>query len=297
MPEDNTTTVVASPDASQDVKPIQGNTAQDQARREMYEKHYGTAGGTQQDSTPDTSTNSTAAQADTSTTVGGDPAPLPPQYIEALQAVQRELEQLRASQVRPAPVEATPDPNAEPAWISLLREGKTQEATAALAAEVAKQVEQKVKPDTIEAAVARAREISRAENEIESFVKDLRTANPELVPIEQWVTYDAQARLEAVQASGKIKTTEDAIREYKKAVLDATESARKIAQTFRGSGKTEAMTRSRDVLTASTLSPQQVDTSRTQQGSDPNKAPEPETLDNYFEKRKAQESQRRGLAV
>jgi hypothetical protein len=147
----------------------------------------------------------------------------------------------------------------------------------------------------IDQAVNRAREIARAEADIDIFVRDLRASNQDIIDMEQFVTLDAQSRLGAAQAAGKIKTTEDAVREYKKAVLESTDAARKTAQKLRGSGKNEAMVRSREVLSASTLSPQQITQPVQNQGD--GKTAEPESLESYFEKRKASESSRRGLAV
>lgn len=263
-------------------------TDQDAARRALYEKHYGTPSG---DTTaPPVTSPAPAAQADTTQDTTAT-AGVPPEYFtSALDAIRQEFAALR-QQMTPAPVAAPTTPaEAEPGWVSLLREGKIAEAEQALAVAIAA----KVQGPTVEQAVARATERMQAESEINSFVKDLRSANPELVDMEKFVAVDAQERLFKLQNEGKIKTTEDAVREYKRAVLDATESARKIVQKLRGSGKTEAMVRSREVLSASTISPQQVDAARAQQTTDGE--PVQETAESYFEKRKAAESARKGLA-
>lgn len=274
--------VVASPE------PTRG-TQQDSDRAALYEKHYGTSSG---DPTPPATVTSTASAAQADPTLATTTVPpagvSPEQFSQALQAIQAEFAALRTE--RTPTGTSTTEAVTEPGWISLLREGKVAEAEAALAQSIAG----KLQGPTVEQAVARAREISRAEANIESFVKDLRTANPEISDLEPFIAMDAQQRLAVVQNEGKIKSTEDAVTYYKKAVLEATDSARKIAQKLRGSGKTEAMTRNREVLSASTLPPQGVDTARAQQTTD--SEPVPETAESYFEKRKALEAQRKGLA-
>lgn len=237
---------------------ITGNPNAEEARRALYEKHYGTPAPAPApaDATPAPTPAVTPAPAVPAEPTPAPAAVIPPEFMEALKTFQAELAAIKAQTAPPAPVEPTPAPTdeTESPFVTLLREGKVNEATAALAAEVAKLNQAQI----VDQAVARAREVARAEAEIESFVKDLKTANPELLVMEAFVTADAQARLNAAQTSGKIKTTEDAVREYKKAVLDATESARKIALQLRGEGKTEAMVRNKEVLSASTPTPNQL---------------------------------------
>lgn len=281
--------VVATSPAS--TEPVSGNPAAEEARRALYEKHYGTSSGTA-DIPSGTSTSASVAQADQTSSTTPPASAVPPEMIEVLQAMQRELVDLRTKVGQPmqaAPVVATTA--AEPDWISLLREGKVDEAKRALVLDVAKELQ----GPTVEQAVSRAREVARAESEAAAFVAEIRTANADIIEMEPYVTMQAQAALAQVTAEGKIKTTEDAIREYKKAVLDATRSAREVALKFRGSGKAEANVRNREVLASSTIPPQQVDQARTQQTTDAEKAPE--SVESYFEKRKAQENSRRGLAV
>ena len=228
--------------------PIQGNPAADEARRQLYEKHYGAP--PPEDRTEPATTPEPAQGTATPVTPAPTPGAVPPEYMAVLQALQNELiqnrEQLTAlkNMVRPAE-QLRPSGDAyepEPTWVSLLREGRIKEAEDAMAAAVSA----KVTAPAVEQAVSRAREIARAEHDIELFVNDLKTANPELVSagMEPFVTAEAQARLARVQASGVIKSTDDAVREYKKAVIDATESARNIALKLRGQGATDAMVRS-----------------------------------------------------
>ena len=294
MPEPTTVvapeTTVATSAATETVQqPVAGNPEADARRAALYEKHYGAPEGSTSPEPVVTSTAS-AAQADSTlaSTTAVPQGVSPETFQEFARAIQQEFAALR-TQLQPTPT-GTAAAEAEPGWITLLREGKVTEAEAELAKRVAAQVQ----GPAVEQAVNRAREIARAESNIESFVKDLRLANPEIVDMEPFIAMDAQQRLAVVQQSGSIKSTDDAVREYKKAVIDATESARKIAQKLRGSGKTEAMTRNREVLSASTIQPQGVDTQRTQQTTD--SEPVAETVESYFEKRKASEASRKGLA-
>jgi hypothetical protein len=110
------------------------------------------------------------------------------------------------------------------------------------------------------------------------------------VDMEPFIAMDAQQRLAALQQAGQIKSTGDAVQAYKKAVLDATESARKVAQKLRGSGKTEAMTRSREVLSAQTMNPQQVDSTRQPQTTDTEPLQGEDAARAYLEKRKSVEA-------
>lgn len=269
----------ATPAAPAAPAPSETDAAADAARRALYEKHYG----------------STPAIPAAEPVVPATPAPaatqlsLPPEFVSAFQTMAAELAAVKAA-VAPPPAPVVPG---EPEFVTLLREGKTSEAIAAMAKEVKKlnqaETEQSQR-DTVDQAVSRAREVARAEADVESFVKELRAVNPELSVMEAFVTSDAQARLAKVQATGVIKTTEDAVREYKRAVLDATETARKIAQQLRGAGKTEAMVRSREVLNASTPTPQQVVMPNDPQPTQETTEVDPtESARKYFESRQRRE--------
>ena len=283
--------------------PIHGNPAAEEARRALYEKHYGTTAPQTTEVAPTptpTPAPAVTAPATSEPTVTTPAAPaqvtLPQEFLEAFTAMKAELAAIKGAVAPPPPPPPPVDPNAEPTWISLLREGKVKEAEDALVESVAKRQREdiaKTQQETVDQAVTRAREIARAEADVESFVKELRVANPDLSIMESFVTNDAQARLARVQASGSIKTTDDAVREYKKAVLDATESARKIAQQLRGVGKTEAMVRTKEVLSASTPTPQQIvqrqDTSAAPTGEQPAGDPVEEAR-KYLEARQQRET-------
>ena len=279
------TTAATTPPSSEAAPVIQGNDATDAARKALYDKYYPDAGTST--SAPVATTPASAAQADTTQVTTAPAGVDPAQFQQAMAAIAQEFAALKESIGRPTQVAQPAVAEAEPGWISLLREGKVKEAEAALADTVAKMVQAQSQGPTVEMAVARARELAQAENHIESFVKDLRSANPDIVDMEPFIAMDAQQRLAALQQAGQIKSTGDAVQAYKKAVLDATESARKVAQKLRGSGKIEAMTRSREVLSAQTMNPQQVDANRQQQVTDTEPLTGEASVADYLEKRKS----------
>lgn len=278
-----------SPVTPESAPVIQGNEKQNAEReaievkrKELYEKHYGIT------PEPVATGTASAAQADTAPPTTAPAGVDPGQFQAAMAAIAQEFAALKESIGKPQQAaQVAPAAEAEPGWISLLREGKIKEAEVALAATVAGLVKDQTQGPTIEAAVARARELAQAESHIESFVKDLRVANPDILDMEPFIAMDAQQRLAALQQAGQIKTTGDAVQAYKRAVLDATESARKVAQKLRGSGKTEAMTRSREVLSASTMNPQQVDATRQPQTTDAEPLVGEAAVADYLEKRKS----------
>lgn len=283
------TTPTPTPTPTSATPPL--GTPQDEARRALYEKHYGTTAQPPQDQVQAPPTETTA-QVDPPADAVAPPATATPTptdaILAAMQAMQAELAALKAGM--PAPPTPLPEPTAtEPSWIALLREGKVAEAEAALKDSIAKQV----LPDAVAQAQAQTREYMRAEAELETFVRELRSANPELAPLEKFITSEANETLTALRAAGKILTTEDAVREYKKAVIEAKDNARKLYQQLRGAGKQEAMVRSTEVLSSTTLAPNSVDQSRTQAA--PPSEPATETTEDYFAKRRAAESKARGL--
>ena len=287
-------------DPTPQTEPIRG-TDQDAARRALYEKHYGTPppGDTTPADEPVAATSgSTALVEPTPTPETPVVAQLPPEFLQLLQ---NQADQLKAMQTQiaalkpPAPqVDTTHEP--EPSWIAALREGRVADAERLLVESVAAKVQQ----PTTEAASVAAAERLRAEFEINSFVNEVRAANPELVPMEDLVAMRAGAAFNALKAAGKITSTEDTVREYKKCVLDATESVRKIALGFRGQGKSEAAVRNREVLSVSTPSPQQTSVRTGDQinpkPGDDNRSDAERTSD-YMEQRRQQAARGRGFGM
>lgn len=280
-------------------QPFQG-TDQDAARRALYEKHYGSPapGGNEPPADPAAVPSGSTAQVEPlPSVVAPVVATLPPEVLALLQSQQGAIEAMRTQlaamqqpQATTQVADTTHEP--EPSWITALREGRITDAENIIADNVAKRIQQ----PTSDQATANATERIRAEFEIANFVTEVRAANSDLLPLEDLVATKAATTMNMLRQQGKIKTTEDAVREYKKAVLDSTESVRKIALTLRGQGKTEAAVRSREVLSASTPTPQQTQVRTGEAQSSPDqRSPEQMTSD-YMTSRMAQAQRNKGLA-
>lgn len=277
-----TTEVLETPQQSQ----------QDINRQALYEQYYGTSTGGDTTVVDPESVADTTAQVVTETATQAPPvATLPPEVLQLMQQMQTELAELRTQLKPPAPVvDTTHEP--EPSWISLLREGRVKEAEDALATAVAK----KNQDQLLQQSTAQTREVMRAEADIDRFTTELRTANPELVPMEKMIAVEAQELMAQARQKGLIKTTDDAIRIYKTSVTEAVTSARKLYHTLRGDGKSEAQIRQREVLSSRPVPPQQVDTSRPQVNQNQTQEPPAQTDVEYIQRRKQVSDFQKGLA-
>lgn len=278
-PVSQETPVTQTPQSTQDVN-----------REALYQQYYGTpTGDTPASDAPVTPVESAAPAEPVDAPVAPIVAQLPPEALQFMQQVTAELADLR-SKVAPTPTVPITAP--EEVFVNLLREGKVKEAIDVLAVAVAAKNSSQLTQDTLN----QTREVMRAESEIDRFTTDLRTTNPELVPMERLIAADAQDRMVQARASGRVRTTDDAVREYKTAVTEAVTSARKLYHTLRGDGKSEAQVRQREVLSSRPVSPQQTDTSRPQvTGVD---VPEPpvDTTSDYLRKRGEIANWQKGLA-
>ena len=263
---------------------------QDINRNALYEQYYGTAGGTPTTQETAPPTESVAQTEQVEAPVVPPTATLPPEILQLMQQMSAELAEVKAKLTPTAPVVNT-EAELEPSWIKLLREGRVTEAEDALAATVAKKNQQKL----VEDSTNQTREIMRAENEIDRFTTEIRSANPELVPMESLIAVEAQKFMNQARIDGKIKTTDDAIRIYKLGVTEAVTSARKLYHTLRGDGKQEAQVRQREVLSSRPVTPQQTDTTRTQVDQTTQEPPQ-ESASEYLAKREQVAAFRKGLA-
>jgi len=132
----------------------------------------------------------------------------------------------------------------------------------------------------------------RVENEVTNFINDLRGKNPDLLPLEELITAKASQKLQAAQDSGRVRSVTDYVNEYKIAVNDAAAEARKIVQSIRGAGKVEGQTRTREVLSTTTIPPNTVDANRSAPA-----APALESPNDYITKRVEANYRMRGLSV
>lgn len=228
----------------------------DADRAALYEKHYGSTAATTE---AQPVTESTAQVEHPQVPVAPPVAQLPPEVLQLLQSMRDELAEVKSKIAQPvAPAVETPTP--ELAWITLMREGKVEEATNALAEFVAKKNSQQ----TIDQAVAQSREYSRAESTVAAHVTAVRAANPDMLALEPMISYDVTQRIAKANNAGLVKTTDDAIRVYIQSVNEAVSEARKLYQSIRGDGKQEAMTRNREVLSSRPVTPLGVNSERPQ---------------------------------
>lgn len=263
--------------------PIQGNPTQNADRAALYEKHYGS-----QPAPEETPVVDPAAQAP-ATPTAPPVAQLAPEVLQMLSTMQAKLDALEGKIPAPPPPPA-PDPNAEPNWITLLREGKIKEADEAHAAAIAAKIQQQITDN----AVAQAREFARVEQITSAHVAAVRAANADLAPMQSYIEFHAGQLMQQAQREGKVKTTDDAIRVYTQSVDEAVANARKLYHTLRGDGKSEAMTRNREVISSLPVTPQGVQMDRTQASPD-TPAPEP-TVQDYLARRLAVSNANKGLA-
>jgi hypothetical protein len=215
-----------------------------------------------------------------------------------LTALQQEVVQLRealveqASQQRTTPqVTPTTTPTA---WVDKIREGDfagaqklIEEGVRAGMASDLESVRQRAYQDALNATTANW--------EMEKYRQQVLGSNPDLASFERYIQPLVAEKVEHARAAGKIKTTADFLREYRSALDAEVSDIRKLGLQFRAAGKDEALTRSREVLASTTLSPQQL---QLQQGQEQQtQVPTMDKLNqDYFSRRAQEELKRRGLA-
>jgi hypothetical protein len=211
----------------------------------------------------------------------------PPPVDEAaltakLQAtIQGELANFKAS-LHPKPEEPKLSP-----WFERLRQGDFEGAEQ----DMTNRVKAAVTQEAASKAVQEAVEMMKVQIEVDRFLTSLRGQNPDLVPMEKYITAPVQHRMEVLKAEGKIKSSSDFVREYQTSVNEEVKNIREILLQQRAVGNREAQVRQREVLNASTLNPQAVNSTR----EAPSNEPPTETIDDYFTRRKGIEQLRRGM--
>ena len=257
-------------------------TAQTVNREDVYKRYY-------EQNNPSATETVVAAPVtetvvSTSTTAAAEP-PIDQRLSELEQRITLNVERLLKA-ASPVPVATTTSTEAAPTnWLDYIRQGKFDEGEKVLAQSVAKQIEASLTTRTLEAV--------RVENELTSFLTDLRTKNQDLVDLEDLIGLNAKRTLDTAMTEGKVKTPEDYITQYKAAVTTAVDEARKIVQKFRAAGHTEALTTKTQVLSATTIPPNNVDANRAPTTP---AGPEIETGESYLQKRIAAQMARKGFA-
>lgn len=210
------------------------------------------------------------------------PAPVVNTQDEINRVLLEEIKGLKA-QLTPKPI-APAAPGEEADWLQLMAEGKKAEGEKALAKKIEAEMSQRIQSQ----AVAQM----QAERQMYEFNTEIRQKNPDLLSMEDYISYGAQNRINAAAQAGKIQTPADYVTVYKEAVNAEVEKARKLAQSLRGAGKNEAIVRQSEVVSAQTLQPNPVTTVR-ETSNQP--AEQVDSVEDYFAKRNAQSAAGRGM--
>ena len=124
----------------------------------------------------------------------------------------------------------------------------------AIMAELAPQLSQ----STTQEAVERI----QAQNELTNFFDKVKTDNPDLTPMEDWIAAESQKRiavaLHAKAAKNEKVTPADLVKVTKEAVTESVGHVRKAYLSIRGSGKEEGLTIKKTVVATSPLTPNAV---------------------------------------
>lgn len=210
---------------------------------------------------------------------------------DPMAAVLEELKALRAQvnqQAQPAPIPAPSvlAPGEQKDWLALMAEGKKAEGEALFAKKVEEQISERIQQQAMER--------MEANRTIYEFSTKIRNDNPDLASMEPYIGTIVQAQMNAAVAAGKIKSPADYATVYKESVTAEVEKARNLVNTFRGVGKNEALTRSKEVVSTQTLQPQAINQNRETPSTQ--EAPQ-ETTDDYFAQRRQRSLAGRGLTV
>lgn len=297
IPAGETTAAQVTQEVTPQSQPVESQASpQAQDRAAIYERYYG-GSQTPASQGPEPSAQDVPSSQEAAPQEPTQPEPPPEPVVEddRVAKLEQQVSQLVglltqiASPQEQQEIAQQATPDASPAevrdWLDLLREGKKDEAEQALFKKFLGQATQE--------STTQALELFRVETEINDFVKDLRRENPDLVPFEKFIGYNAQVALEGAISSGKIRNSQDYVQHYKNAVNTAVKEARTMFQQIRAAEKANAQVTKREVLS---VSPVPATTQELNRGV-PQK-PEPpkvETAADYIKMRREQQERRAGL--
>lgn len=218
------------------------------AVNKQYEQYYGAPNGQAQETTQEAAPVEQPAAETVVSTDTAAPAPTVEEILtRALAPVVDKIRELETKLSTPTQQVTQAAPvSTEPAksWIDFVREGKFDEAENLIIDKAINKIRSTVTEQSTSDAVTRV----RAEEDIRRFVDDIETKNQDLAEAQPWIVAEAKARIDAANAAGKIKSIEDYVTAYKGAVTESVDTVRKAVQKFRGSGKQEAMTVRKEVI-------------------------------------------------
>lgn len=209
---------------------------------------------------------------------------VPQEWLDTMREMRQEIQGLR-EQVTPQP--PPPPPENPDEWVERIKKGDFKGAREFLVAQTEKSLEGR-----FQQLLSNANAQTQVQIDTAAYRDSVRSRNPDLLEFEPYLEAPIQRRLSDAQAAGKIRNTLDYVKEYKSALDAEVANLRNLSLKFRASGKDEATRRQTDVVSASTLNPQQV-ASLTQ----PTEGEEPqvETTEQYFARRVEEGRRRRGL--
>lgn len=210
------------------------------------------------------------------------------QLLQAVQALQNEVTTLRST---PQSQQIVAEPSV--GWVERIRQGDFEGAQRVIAEEVQRSIKPQLEQVRQEA-YQQAINATTVNLEMDRYLNKVRSDNPELAHFERYLNAPVAQRVELAKSQGRVKNGDDLVREYKAAVDAEVAELRNLGLQFRAAGKTEALTRNREVLSSTPLQPQQVQSQTSQSSA---ATPQAETTDDYFARRKADEQRRHGLTI
>lgn len=214
---------------------------------------------------------------------------------QTLQALQAEIASLKATISNPrTPTSETTAAASKLEWVKKIQEGDFDGAQQSMA----QYVQQSIQPQ-LEAAKKEAYQsalsASQVNVEVDRYLNQVRSSNPDILPFERYLQGPVQERIALAQQAGRVNNPSDFLREYKAAVDSEVTNLRTLGLQFRAAGKDEALTRTSDVLRSTAMTPQQVQSTQSAQ-TDPAVNPPGESTDDYFARRRAAEDRVHGRA-
>lgn len=211
---------------------------------------------------------------------------IPAELTSTLEAMRNELAEMRA---RTTPVPITPPVVSKSVWVDKIREGDFEGAENSLRDSIKASLISSI----TEEAYQKASAATTIQIEMDRHLNKVRTENPDIARFERYLQAPVNTRIEAARTAGKIRTSEDFVREYKLAVDTEVQELRNLGLQYRADGKNEALTRTTNVrVDAFTPPPQQVGDHASPQAP---LSQQGESVDDYFARRNAQGQRGHGL--
>jgi hypothetical protein len=222
-------------------------------------------------------------------------ATLPPEVTYTLSNINNRLAAMEERQSAPPPKPQPTQAEVEAQqmeWVQKIRDQDFKGAQEVIVRETRRGMEQDLN-NVRQAAYQDALTASQLHMEMDRYTNEVRVKNPDLAQFERYLQAPVAERVEVARRTGKVNNPQDFVREYKAAVDAEVANLRNLGFQFRAAGKDEALTRSREVVSSTPLSPQQL---QSPQAGTSDGQPQVETQDDYFARRRADESRRRGLS-